>query len=215
MPPARRCIRDEAWRVRAAGRKFASFAADIVKRTGKSERSIERDAIRAKARGSDLSGRHLAVIIRNMIRHAMSHASISRSRPVAEPRLSSEPSGARGRLPETRSSALSSGWISQSMRMPTSPWMMRPAMLMPTPNPLGSFDRLSNQIYAWKPTTAYGTGYAVDCELDQSDAEPSLGSIEDHPNGYCDASDFDGIGRSQALRASGDTRDLEAVGGVL
>ena len=35
---------------------------------------------------------------------------------------------------------------------------------------LGSFDRLSNQLQAWKPTTAYGTVYDVDC--DREDADP-------------------------------------------
>ena len=40
---------------------------------------------------------------------------------------------------------------------------------------LGSFDRLSNQIAAWKATTLYGNGYDVDAELDRCDAEPSLG----------------------------------------
>jgi hypothetical protein len=36
---------------------------------------------------------------------------------------------------------------------------------------LGSFDRLSNQLHAWKPTTAYGSGYDVDCERDDCDRE--------------------------------------------
>lgn len=38
---------------------------------------------------------------------------------------------------------------------------------------LGSFDRAVNQVTAWKTTTGYGSGYDVDCELDQCDHEDS------------------------------------------
>ena len=38
---------------------------------------------------------------------------------------------------------------------------------------LGSFDRVVNQVTAWKTTTAYGSGHDVDCELDRCDHEDS------------------------------------------
>jgi hypothetical protein len=46
-------------------------------------------------------------------------------------------------------------------------------------------------------------------EEDDGISEPALGSIEDHPNGYLDASDWNGQGRSQANWASGNRDDLE------
>jgi hypothetical protein len=47
---------------------------------------------------------------------------------------------------------------------------------------LGSFDRMSDQVKAWRTTTGYGSAYDVDCELDRCDAEPSLGSVNTHHN---------------------------------
>jgi hypothetical protein len=47
----------------------------------------------------------------------------------------------------------------------------------------------------------------IDAELDKSDDEPNLGSIEDHPNGYLDGSDFGRDGRSQERCASGNSDD--------
>lgn len=49
----------------------------------------------------------------------------------------------------------------------------------------------------------------IDAELDNSDDEPSLGSIEDHPNGYQDGSDFGRGGRNQERWASGNSDDCE------
>jgi hypothetical protein len=44
---------------------------------------------------------------------------------------------------------------------------------------------------------------------DSDPAEPSLGSIEDHPNGYQDSSDWNGRGRTQENWASGNRDDRE------
>jgi hypothetical protein len=46
-------------------------------------------------------------------------------------------------------------------------------------------------------------------EEDDGISEPALGSIEDHPNGYLDASDWNGRGRCQENWASGNRDDLE------
>jgi hypothetical protein len=52
------------------------------------------------------------------------------------------------------------------------------------------------------------TWAAGETEADEADDEPSLGSIEDHPNGYHDGSDF-GHGRNQERWASGSGDDRE------
>lgn len=87
---------------------------------------------------------------------------------------------------------------------------------------LGSLDRLSNQIKAWQ---CRGWG-DVDCELDTSDAEPSLGSIAVHElrsqadwaaagspsdDRENDTSDLEPslCGHADEAGACGDDRDLE------
>ncbi|WP_457492184.1 hypothetical protein [Tardiphaga sp. P5_C7] len=52
-----------------------------------------------------------------------------------------------------------------------------------------------------------GCGWSSDRELDDADDEPSLGSIENHPNGYQDS----GITRSQEHWAGGNTDEREDV----
>jgi hypothetical protein len=56
---------------------------------------------------------------------------------------------------------------------------------------LGSFDRMSDQIKAWQ-----GGNYDVDAELDNSDREPSLGSVGD-------------VHFNQERWSKGDSRDIE------
>lgn len=73
---------------------------------------------------------------------------------------------------------------------------------------LGSLDLVSNQIKAWA-VPPFGAVYDVDLEEDQSDREPSLGSVEDHPNGYCDGSDVHRYGRTQERWAGGNRDDRE------
>ncbi len=53
-------------------------------------------------------------------------------------------------------------------------------------------------------------GHPEEDAEDAGDAhEPSLGAVEDHPNGYFDSSDFSGHGKSQAHWASGSCDDRE------
>ena len=52
-----------------------------------------------------------------------------------------------------------------------------------------------------------------DDELSGDENEPSLGAIEDHPNGYSDGSDYNGDGRNQERWASGNRDDREGDDG--
>ena len=56
---------------------------------------------------------------------------------------------------------------------------------------LGSFDGMTDQSKSWRQWNLLEPP-EVDAEQDDCDAEPSLGSIEDHPNGYYDGSDAAG-----------------------
>ena len=73
---------------------------------------------------------------------------------------------------------------------------------------LGSFDRMTDQSKAWRQGNLWEPP-EVDAEQDDADAEPSLGSIEDHPNGYYDGSDASGHHRSQERWAAGNRDDCE------
>ena len=71
---------------------------------------------------------------------------------------------------------------------------------------LGSFDRMTDQSKSWRMHYGLTTAWAcVDAELDRSDYEPALGSLERHPSN----STFDQGGGSQVAWGASATDDSE------
>ena len=73
---------------------------------------------------------------------------------------------------------------------------------------LGAFDAMTNQDKSWRRLQGE-FGAEEDAEEDDCDAEPSLGSVENHPNGYLDGSDCGRGGKTQECWASGNRDDCE------